>query len=477
MKNEIYVTPLSGRYASKEMNKVWSNDSKYSTWRKLWVALAETEKELGIDITEEQINEMKANINNIDYDIVAKREKECRHDVMAHVYEFGTKCPKAKPIIHLGATSCYVTDNTDVILMREALKIIKKKLVTVINNLKNFADKYKGTTCLEYTHFQPEQLTTVGKRATLWMQDLLEDLEELEFVETRMKLLGCKGTTGTQESFMKLFKDEEKVKQIDKKIAEKMGFDKVFAVSGQTYTRKLDSIVLNCLAGIAESASKFANDMRLLQHEKELEEPFEKGQIGSSAMAYKRNPMRSERINSLSRHVIALSNDTKITSATQWLERTLDDSANKRICVPEAFLAIDGVLILYENISSNIVVYENVIKTNMMQELPFMGTEEILMNAVLKGGDRQELHEKIRVYSMEAGREVKEFGRPNDLVDRIARDETFGLTKEEILHILNPDHLCGRAKHQVEDFIKEQVNPVLEKYKDLINKENVDVNV
>ena len=477
MDSNIYVTPLSGRYASSKMNKIWSADSKYSTWRKLWVALAETEKELGIDITDEQINEMKANIENIDYDIVSKREKECRHDVMAHVYEFGIKCPKAKPIIHLGATSCYVTDNTDVILMREALKLIKQKLVTVICNLKDFADKYKGVTCLGYTHFQPAQLTTVGKRATLWMQDLIEDLEELEFVETRLKLLGCKGTTGTQESFMKLFKDEEKVKQIDKKIAEKMGFEKVFAVSGQTYTRKLDSIVLNLLAGIAESAAKFANDLRLLQHEKELEEPFEKGQIGSSAMAYKRNPMRSERINSLSRHVIALSNDTKMTSSSQWLERTLDDSANKRICVPEAFLAIDAILIIYANITSGIVVYENVIKRNLNEELPFMGTEEILMNAVLKGGDRQELHEKIRVYSMEAGKEVKEFGRPNDLVERIANDQTFGLSKEEIEKILNPDNLCGRAKNQVTEFIEEVVNPVLEKYKDLINKEDMEVNV
>ena len=477
MNNDIYVTPLGTRYASDEMNKIWSNNSKYSTWRKLWVALAETEKELGINITDEQIEEMKNNINNIDYDVVKQREKECRHDVMAHVYEFGTKCPNAKPIIHLGATSCYVTDNTDVILMRDALKIIKKRLVTVINNLKNFADKYKGVTCLGYTHFQPAQLTTVGKRATLWMQDLIEDLEELEFVETRLKLLGCKGTTGTQESFMKLFKDEEKVKQIDGKIASKMGFSKVFNVSGQTYTRKLDSIVLNVLAGIAESASKFANDLRLLQHEKELEEPFEKGQIGSSAMAYKRNPMRSERINSLSRHVIALSNDTKITSSVQWLERTLDDSANKRICVPESFLAIDAVLLIYANITSGIVVYENVIKSNLMQELPFMGTEEILMNAVLKGGDRQELHEKIRVYSMEAGREVKEFGRPNDLIDRIAQDETFGLSKEEILHILNPDNLCGRAKNQVTEFIEEVVNPVLEKYKDLIDEEKIDINV
>ena len=477
MNNDIYVTPLSGRYASKEMNKLWSSDTKYSTWRKLWVALAKTEQELGIDITDEQIKEMEANVENIDYDIVSAREKECRHDVMAHVYEFGIKCPSAKPIIHLGATSCFVTDNTDVILMTEGLKLIKQKLLVVIKNLKEFALKNKGVTCLGYTHFQPAQLTTVGKRATLWLQDLLEDLEELEFVESHMKLLGCKGTTGTTESFMKLFKDEEKVKQIDKKIAEKMNFDKVFAVSGQTYTRKLDSRVLNVLASIAQSASKFANDMRLLQHEKELEEPFEKGQIGSSAMAYKRNPMRSERINSLSRHVIALSMDPAITSATQWLERTLDDSANKRICVPESFLATDAILILYGNITQNIVVYENVIKTNMMQELPFMGTEEILMNAVLKGGDRQELHEKIRVYSMEAGKQVKEFGKPNDLVDRIAGDETFGLTKEEILHILNPDNLCGRAKHQVEDFIKEQVNPVLEKYKDLIIKESTELNV
>ena len=477
MENNIYVTPLSGRYPSEEMNKLWSNDSKYTTWRKLWVALAETEKELGINITDEQIEEMKAHVNDIDYDIVAAREKECRHDVMSHVYEFGIKCPKAKPIIHLGATSCFVTDNTDVILMTEALKLIKQKLIVVINNLKKFAEENKSVVCLGYTHFQPAQLTTVGKRATLWMQDLIEDLEELEFVESHMKLLGSKGTTGTQESFMKLFKDEEKVKQIDGKFAEKMGFEKCYAVSGQTYTRKLDSRVLNVLAQIAQSASKFANDMRLLQHEKELEEPFEKGQIGSSAMAYKRNPMRSERINSLSRHVLALAMDPAITASTQWLERTLDDSANKRICVPEAFLAVDSILILYANISSNIVVYKNVINTNLMQELPFMGTEEIIMNAVLKGGDRQELHEKIRVYSMEAGREVKEFGRPNDLVDRIANDASFGLTKEEILKALNPSNLCGRAMHQVDDFITEKVNPVLEKYGHLIEGVKSEVNV
>lgn len=477
MENEIYVTPLSGRYASKEMNKIWSPNAKYSTWRKLWVALAETEKELGINITDEQIKEMKEHINDIDYSIVEQREKECRHDVMSHVYEFGVKCPEAKPIIHLGATSCYVTDNTDVILMSEALKVIKQKLLVVIKNLSEFAEKNKSITCLGYTHFQPAQLTTVGKRATLWMQDLLEDLEELEFVESHMKLLGCKGTTGTQESFMKLFKDEQKVKQIDEKIAEKMGFEKFYAVSGQTYTRKLDSRVLNILSEIAQSASKFANDMRLLQHEKELEEPFEKSQIGSSAMAYKRNPMRCERINSLSRHVMILAQDPAITAATQWLERTLDDSANKRICIPEAFLAVDGILILYGNISKNIVVYENVIKTNLMQELPFMATEEIIMNAVLKGGDRQELHEKIRVYSMEAAKEVKEFGRPNDLVDRIARDPYFGMTKEEILHALNPNNLCGRAPHQVDDFITEKVKPILNKYADLLTVENIEVNV
>ncbi len=477
MENDIYVTPLSGRYASKEMNKLWSNNTKYSTWRKLWVALAETEKELGLEISQEQINEMKENINNIDYDIVAKREKECRHDVMAHVYEFGIKCPSAKPIIHLGATSCYVTDNTDIIIMKQGLELVKQKLVIVINNLKKFAEKYKGLPCLGYTHFQPAQLTTVGKRATLWIQDLLEDLKELEFVEQNLKLLGCKGTTGTSESFMKLFKDEEKVKQIDKKIAEKMGFEKTFAVSGQTYTRKVDSRVLNCLAGIAESCSKFANDVRLLQHEKELEEPFESKQIGSSAMAYKRNPMRSERINSLARHVIVLSNDTKITSSTQWLERTLDDSANKRICVPESFLAVDAILRIYANITENIVVYENSVRANIMREIPFMGTEEILMNAVLKGGDRQELHEKIRIHSMEAGKQVKEYGRPNDLVQRIANDKSFGLTEEEILNILNPENLCGRAKNQVTDFIEQEVNGVLEKYGNLIEDVSTELSV
>ena len=473
MENDIYVTPLSYRYASKEMSKLWSNNTKYSTWRKLWIVLAEVEKELGLEISEEQINEMKANVENIDYNIVSKREEECRHDVMAHVYEYGEKCPKAKPIIHLGATSCYITDNTDIILMKQGLELVKQKLVKVISNLTKFADKYKDIPCLGYTHFQPAQLTTVGKRATLWIQDLLEDITELEFVEEHLKLLGCKGTTGTSESFMKLFKDEEKVKQIDIRIAEKMGFNKTFAVSGQTYTRKLDSRVLNCLASIAESASKFANDLRLLQHEKELEEPFESKQIGSSAMAYKRNPMRSERINSLARHVIVLANDTKITSSTQWLERTLDDSANRRICIPEAFLAIDGILRIYANITENIVVYQNRIQANIMEELPFMGTEEILMKAVLKGGDRQELHEKIRIHSMEASKQVKEYGRPNDLVTRIANDPRFDLTEEEILQILNPEKLCGRAKNQVTDFIEQEVKSVLKKYNNLI--ENIDI--
>lgn len=477
MENNIYVTPLSGRYPSKEMNYLWSNNSKNSTWRKIWVALAETEKDLGLNITDEQIEEMKAHIYDIDYDIVTKREKECRHDVMSHVYEFGIKCPTAKPIIHLGATSDFIKDNTDVLIMAESLKLIKQKLVAVINNLKKFADKNKNVVCLGYTHFQAAQLTTVGKRATLWMQDLLEDLEELEFVESHIKLLGSKGTTGTQESFMKLFKDEEKVKQIDEVFARKLNFDKYFAVSGQSYTRKQDSRVLNLLSQIAQSASKFANDMRLLQHEKELEEPFEKNQIGSSAMAYKRNPMRCERINSLSRHVIALTMNPAVTAATQWLERTLDDSANRRISIPEAFLAVDSILILYANITSNIVVYENVIRTNLMKELPFMATEEILMNAVLKGGDRQELHEKIRVYSMEAAREVKEFGRPNDLVDRIAADESFGLTKEEILAALNPENLCGRAVNQVTDFVEEKVNPVIQKYADLLDGVSSEINV
>lgn len=475
---DLYSTPLNSRYASKEMSYIFSEDMKFSTWRKLWVALAEAEKELGLDITDEQINELKDNIYNINYDDAIKKEKEVRHDVMSHVYAYGLQCPKAKGIIHLGATSCYVGDNTDIILMKEALEIVKEKIIAVLSHLSKFALKYKDMPTLGFTHFQPAQLTTVGKRATLYMQDLVMDLENIEFLISTLKLRGVKGTTGTQASFMALFDgDEEKVKELDRLIAKKMGFNRSYGVTGQTYPRKLDSIVLNTLSEVAQSAYKFSNDLRLLQNLKEVEEPFEKNQIGSSAMAYKRNPMRSERINSLSRHVIALANDTKITTSTQWLERTLDDSANKRICVPESFLAVDGILKIYANITQGIVVYENRIRANIMEELPFMGTEEILMNSVLKGGDRQELHEKIRVHSMEAAKQVKEFGRPNDLVTRIAEDSSFGLTKDEILAILKPEHLCGRAAHQVTDFICNDVNPVLEKYGSLIQDVDVKLEV
>lgn len=475
--NWKYQTPLNGRYPSDEMNKLWSNNSRYSTWRKLWVALAETEKELGIDITEEQINQMKEHIYDIDYKIVSDREKECRHDVMAHIYEFGIKAPLAKPIIHLGATSCYVTDNTEVILMKQALEIIEKKIIVIINNLKKFAEKYKDIVCLGYTHFQPAQLTTVGKRATLWIQDLVQDLEELNFVKDNLKLLGCKGTTGTEESFMKLFQDEEKVKKIDSRIAEKIGLKNVFDLSGQTYTRKQDSRVLNLLSNISQSSAKFANDIRLLQHEKELEEPFETKQIGSSAMAYKRNPMRSERINSLSRYVLTLAINPGITASTQWLERTLDDSANRRLCISEAFLTLDSILKLYANISNGIVVYEESIKSNLKKELPFMCTEEILMKAVLKGGDRQELHEKIRIYSMEEVKQVKQFGKENNLISRIAEDESFKLTEEEIEKILNPKNLCGRAVHQVEEYIENVVNPILNRNKEYLKSNNFDIEV
>ena len=467
--NNIYKTPLSGRYASPEMNRIWSNNEKYSTWRKLWVALAETEKELGIDITDEQIEEMKKNVDNIDYDIVAKREKECRHDVMAHVYEFGLKCPKAKPIIHLGATSCYVTDNTDVILMSKALKLIKEKLIIVIKNLKAFAEKNKDVTCLGYTHFQPAQLTTVGKRATLWMQDLLEDLEELEFVESHMKLLGCKGTTGTQASFLELFDgDHAKCRALDKMICQKMGFDKVFAVTGQTYPRKLDSQVLNVLSGIAQSAYKFSNDLRLLQHLKQMEEPFEKNQIGSSAMAYKRNPMRSERIGSLARYVIVDALNPAITASTQWFERTLDDSANKRLCIPEGFLAVDAILTLYINVVDGMVVYPKVIEQQFMKEIPFMATENILMDCVKRGGDRQDLHEKIRQYSIQAGRRVKEEGLENNLCELIAGDPAFGVTLEDLKAVLDPKLFVGRAPQQVQEFVDECIKPILDQNKDLL---------
>ena len=465
--NNLYKTPLNSRYTSKEMSYIFSDDMKFSTWRKLWVALAESEKELGLDITTEQINELKKNIYNINYDDAIKKEKEVRHDVMSHVYAYGLLCPEAKGIIHLGATSCYVGDNTDIIIMRDALILIKKKIVTVLNHLKEFALKYKDMPTLGFTHYQPAQLTTVGKRATLWMQDLTMDIENIDYLLSNFKLRGAKGTTGTQASFMELFNgDEEKVKTLDKMIANKMGFKASFAVTGQTYPRKFDSIVLNTLSEVAQSAYKFSNDLRLLQSMKEMEEPFEKNQIGSSAMAYKRNPMRSERISALSRYVIVDSLNPAITAATQWFERTLDDSANKRIAVAEAFLALDGVLNIYINVVENMVVYDKVIKSHVENELPFMATENILMKAVKKGGDRQELHERIRIHSMAAAQRVKGEGLNNDLIERIINDNSFGLSKEEILEAINPLKFVGRAPGQVLEFIEECVEPIL--------RENID---
>ena len=459
---DLYSTPLNSRYASKEMSFIFSDDMKFTTWRKLWVALAEGEKELGLNITDEQIKELKDNINNINYDDAIKREKEVRHDVMSHVYAYGLQCPNAKGIIHLGATSCFVGDNTDVIIMRDALELIKSKIVTVLNHLKNFAMEYKDMPTLGFTHFQPAQLTTVGKRATLWMQDLVMDIENIDFVLSKLKLRGVKGTTGTQASFMELFDgDESKVKELDKIVAKKMGFKKSYGVTGQTYPRKLDSIVLNTLSEVAQSAYKFSNDLRLLQNMKEMEEPFEKNQIGSSAMAYKRNPMRSERMSALARFVIVDSLNPAITAGTQWFERTLDDSANKRLSVAEGFLALDGVLNLYINIAENMVVYDKVIASHVQRELPFMATENIMMEAVKRGKDRQELHEKIRVHSMAAAQRVKGEGLDNDLIDRIIADSSFGLTKEEILGIIDPTKFVGRAPSQVVEFIAEYVNPII----------------
>ena len=466
----VYDTPLNTRYASKEMSYIFSDDMKFSTWRKLWVALAEGEKELGLEITEEQLEELRANINNINYEEAIKKEKEVRHDVMSHVYAYGLQCPSAKGIIHLGATSCYVGDNTDIIILRDALELIRNKVVTVLHRLSNFAMEYKGIPTLGFTHFQPAQLTTVGKRATLWMQDLVMDIENIEFLLSTLKLRGVKGTTGTQASFMTLFDgDEEKVKELDKIVAKKMGFEKSYGVTGQTYPRKLDSIVLNTLSEIAQSAYKFSNDLRLLQSMKEMEEPFEKNQIGSSAMAYKRNPMRSERIGALARYVIVDSLNPAITAATQWFERTLDDSANKRIAVAEAFLALDGVLNLYINISENMVVYDKVIRAHVDSELPFMATENIMMEAVKRGGDRQELHERIRVHSMEAAKRVKGEGLDNDLIKRIIADDSFKLTEEEILSIIDPKLFTGRAESQVVEFIDEYVNPIVDRYKNAVN--------
>mgnify|MGYP003230319768 CR=1 FL=1 len=474
---DTYESPLSSRYADQEMKYLFSPDMKFRTWRKLWIALAESEKELGLPITQEQIDEMKAHQDDINYEVAEKREKEVRHDVMSHVYAFGVQCPKAKPIIHLGATSCYVGDNTDVIIMTEALKLVQKKLVGVISALSGFAMEYKDLPTLAFTHFQPAQPTTVGKRACLWIQDLLMDLEDVEYQLSKAKLLGSKGTTGTQASFLELFEgDHEKCRKLDQLIAEKMGYQSCFAVSGQTYSRKLDSQMLNVLAGIAQSAAKFSNDIRLLQHLKEVEEPFEKNQIGSSAMAYKRNPMRSERMASLARYVMVDTLNPYMTMATQWFERTLDDSANKRLSVPEGFLAVDAILNLYRNVSDGLVVYPKVIEQRLKKELPFMATENIMMDAVKRGADRQELHERIRVHSMAASKVVKEEGGDNDLLERIAADPIFGVTMEELEEIMQPEKYVGRAPQQTEHFIGHEVADVLKKYGDL-KVEQAEINV
>ena len=469
MSNDRYTSPLSERYASKEMQYIFSPDKKFRTWRKLWIALAETEKELGLDITDEQIEELKAHADDINYDVAKEREKVVRHDVMSHVYAYGKQCPKAKGIIHLGATSCYVGDNTDIILMSEALEIVRKKLINVIAELAKFADEHKNLPTLAFTHFQPAQPTTVGKRATLWMQEFMMDLEDLEYVKGSLKLLGSKGTTGTQASFLELFDgDQETIDKIDPMIAKKMGFETCYPVSGQTYSRKVDTRVVNVLAGIAASAHKMSNDIRLLQHLKEIEEPFEKTQIGSSAMAYKRNPMRSERIASLSRYVMVDAMNPAITSATQWFERTLDDSANKRLSVPEGFLAIDGILDLCLNVVDGLVVYPKVIEKRLMSELPFMATENIMMDAVNAGGDRQELHERIRELSMEAGRNVKEKGLDNNLLELIAADPAFNLSLEELQKTMDPAKYVGRAPVQVEAYLNNVVNPMLEANKEIL---------
>ena len=462
---DSYESPLNSRYASKEMQFLFSPDNKFRSWRKLWVALAESEKELGLSITEEQIDELKAHKDDINYDVASREERIVRHDVMAHVHAYGEQCPKARGIIHLGATSCYVGDNTDLIVMRNALILVRKRLIHVIAGLAAFADEYKSMPTLGFTHFQPAQLVTVGKRATLWMQDLLFDLDELSFVIDHIKLLGCKGTTGTQASFLNLFHgDHDKVIRLDQLIADKMGFADTYRVSGQTYSRKIDSRILNTLSSIAQSAHKFSNDIRLLQHLKEIEEPFESTQIGSSAMAYKRNPMRTERMASLSRYVIAVVLNPAMTAAEQWFERTLDDSANKRISVPEAFLCVDAILSIYQNVVSGLVVYPGVIRRHLMEELPFMATENIMMEAAGRGGDRQDLHERIRVHSMAAGAVVKVEGKPNDLLERIAADTAFGLDKDSLSALLDPNLYIGRSPEQVTAFLMEEVKPVMEQY-------------
>ncbi len=470
-----YQSPLSERYASKEMQYIFSPDMKFRTWRKLWIALAETEQELGLSqdgkpvITEEQIEELKAHADDINYEVAKEREKQVRHDVMSHVYAYGKQCPKAAGIIHLGATSCYVGDNTDIIVMAEGLRLVKKKLINVIKVLSDFAEEHKALPTLAFTHFQPAQPTTVGKRACLWLQEFLLDLEDLEFVLSNMKLLGSKGTTGTQASFLELFDgNQETIDKIDQMIAKKMGFEACYPVSGQTYSRKIDTRVLNVLSGIAASAHKMSNDIRLLQHLKEIEEPFEKNQIGSSAMAYKRNPMRSERIAALARFVMADALNPAITSATQWFERTLDDSANKRLAIPEGFLAVDGILDLCLNVAGGLVVYPKVIEKRLMSELPFMATENIMMDAVKKGGNRQKLHERIRELSMEAGRNVKVEGKENNLLELIAADEAFHLSIEELQNTMEPSRYIGRSKEQVELFLSNHIRPILEKNAELI---------
>ncbi|MBR0384409.1 MAG: adenylosuccinate lyase [Eubacteriaceae bacterium] len=475
---DVYESPLIERYASKEISHIFSPDYKFSTWRKLWIALAESEKELGLPITDAQIASLKSHVDDIDYELAKKYEKKLRHDVMAHVHTYGDQCPDARGIIHLGATSAYVGDNTDIIQYREGLIHVRAQLVNLIKRLSDFAAAYRSLPTLGFTHFQPAQLTTVGKRATLWIQDLLMDYEDITYLIDTIRMRGVKGTTGTQASFMDLFdNDEEKVKALDELVASKMGFDKTYAVTGQTYPRKLDARVLSALSGIAQSLSKFATDIRLLQHLKEIEEPFEKSQIGSSAMAYKRNPMRSERICSLARYVMVDALNPAMTQATQWFERTLDDSANKRISIPEAFMAVDAIITIGENVASGLVVYPKVIHKHIMDELPFMATENIIMEGVKNGGDRQDLHEKIRVLSMEAGATVKQEGKPNDLMERIVADGSFGIKSEDIPAILNPERYIGRAPSQVDDFIHDEVMPVLEANRDLIKDEAIDLKV
>ena len=467
-----YISPLSQRYPSKEMKYLFSPEKKFTTWRKLWIALAEAEKQLGLDITDRQIKELRDNRENVNYREARAREKVVRHDVMSHVYAYGLQCPNAKGIIHLGATSCYVGDNTDLIIMRDALVLVRSKIINVLKNLADFALKYADMPTLAYTHFQAAQPTTVGKRATLWAHDLLLDLEDIDNLIDSLKLLGSKGTTGTQASFMELFDgDEEKCRMLDKIIAEKMGFKACYPVSGQTYSRKIDFKVLSVLSGVAQSAHKFSNDMRLLQHLKEIEEPFEKSQIGSSAMAYKRNPMRCERMAALANYVISDLNNAAVTSSTQWFERTLDDSANKRLSISEGFLAVDGILQLYMNVTANMVVYPKVIEKHIMAELPFMATENIMMDAVKAGGDRQELHEKIRVHSMAAGSVVKNEGKENDLLERIAADESFGLTLEQLKARMKPAEYVGRAPGQTREFVRDYLNPIFEENKDILGRQ------